>query len=66
MNPTSLLQRANARLGGWLDRLQSLALLAARLYVSGVFLVSGYLKWSAWESTLSLFEDEYRVPWLRA
>lgn len=64
MNPLSLLMRFDACVGVILDHSQSLALLAARLYVSWVFLVSGYLKWSAWESTLSLFEEEYRVPLL--
>lgn len=44
--------------------LQSPALLAARLYVSAVFLKSGYLKFSSWESTLGLFRDEYHVPLL--
>jgi putative oxidoreductase len=39
-------------------------LLAARLYVSSVFLKSGYLKFSSWESTLGLFRDEYHVPLL--
>jgi putative oxidoreductase len=38
--------------------------LATRLYVSWVFLHSGWLKISAWDQTLSLFEDEYRVPLL--
>jgi putative oxidoreductase len=38
--------------------------LATRLYVSWVFLKSGWLKISAWDQTLSLFEDEYRVPLL--
>jgi putative oxidoreductase len=32
--------------------------------VSWVFLKSGWLKISAWDQTLSLFEDEYRVPLL--
>src|SRR4029453_841814 len=36
--------------------------LATRVYVSWVFLKSGYLKISDWGQTLSLFHDEYRVP----
>lgn len=47
-----------------LDQLQSLFALATRLYVGWVFLKSGYLKISAWETTLSLFRDEYHVPLL--
>jgi putative oxidoreductase len=38
--------------------------LATRLYVSWVFLKSGWLKISDWGQTLSLFETEYRVPLL--
>jgi putative oxidoreductase len=37
---------------------------ATRLYVSWQFLKSGYLKISSWETTLSLFRDEYHVPLL--
>ena len=49
------------------DLLASLAApfaLATRLYVSWQFLKSGYLKISSWDSTLSLFRDEYHVPLL--
>jgi putative oxidoreductase len=38
--------------------------LLTRIYVSWVFLKSGYLKISDWGSTLALFEYEYRVPLL--
>src|SRR5262245_64080379 len=38
--------------------------LATRVYVSWVFLKSGYLKISDWGQTLALFHDEYRVPLL--
>jgi putative oxidoreductase len=48
----------------WLAALYSPFALATRLYVSWVFLHSGWLKISAWDQTLSLFEDEYRVPLL--
>jgi putative oxidoreductase len=48
----------------WLDLLYSPFALATRLYVSWVFLHSGWLKISAWDQTLSLFEDEYHVPLL--
>jgi putative oxidoreductase len=47
-----------------LDMLQPAFALASRVYVSWVFLKSGYLKVSDWESTLALFEYEYRVPLL--
>jgi putative oxidoreductase len=35
-----------------------------RLAVAGVFLRAGLLKIQSWESTLALFRDEYRVPFL--
>jgi putative oxidoreductase len=44
--------------------LQPLVALAARLYVSWQFLQSGYIKFTSWSSTLSLFRDEYHTPWL--
>ncbi|WP_421280495.1 DoxX family protein [Aeromonas taiwanensis] len=39
-------------------------LLLARLWVASVFLCSGWLKLGSWDSTLYLFEFEYRVPLL--
>jgi len=45
-----------------LDTLAPLYLLAARLYVAKVFMLSGWLKFSRWDSTLALFENEYHVP----
>jgi putative oxidoreductase len=50
--------------GRLLDRLQPLALLAARLYIADVFIRSGWLKLTAWEQTVELFTSEYRVPLL--
>jgi putative oxidoreductase len=44
--------------------LQSLLLLATRLYVSWQFLKSGWLKLADWETTLFLFEEEYHTPLL--
>ena len=44
------------------DRLQPLALLAARLYVARIFIQSGLVKISDWGATLALFHDEYKVP----
>ncbi|WP_372881075.1 DoxX family protein [Psychromonas sp.] len=39
-----------------------LLLLFTRLWVANVFLKSGYLKITTWDSTLYLFEEEYQVP----
>ncbi|SRR6266481_862139 len=36
--------------------------LAVRLYVSSVFFRSGLVKIQSWDSTVSLFENEYAVP----
>ena len=55
-------------LGGWarrsLDTLAPLADLGVRLFVAGVFFQSGLTKIANWESTVSLFENEYAVPLL--
>jgi len=47
-----------------LDAIQPLFLLATRAYVSWVFLKSGILKFTSWDTTLFLFENEYRTPLL--
>jgi len=47
-----------------LETLQPLALLAARLYLAQVFLLSGLTKLRDWDVTLALFADEYHVPLL--
>ena len=59
----TLIQRALA-VTSLVDRLQPVALLALRLYVSLVFLRSGLVKISDWSATLALFHDEYKVPLL--
>ena len=46
------------------SHLQSLALLAARLFVAQVFWLSGLTKIRDWSSTIALFENEYHVPFL--
>lgn len=46
------------------SHLQSLALLAARLYLAQVFFLSGLTKLRDWSSTLALFNDVYQVPLL--
>jgi putative oxidoreductase len=52
------------RVIGWLEALQPVALLAARLVVAQAFFLSGLTKLRSWETTLALFEDEYHVPLL--
>jgi len=47
-----------------LERTQPLAQLAARLYVAQVFFQSGLTKLGHWDSTLALFQEEYKVPLL--
>lgn len=47
-----------------LDALQSVVLVCARLYVASVFWASGHEKLRDWGSTLALFHDEYKVPFL--
>jgi putative oxidoreductase len=53
---------------GWLDRLGRMPLsihqLLFRLGIASVFLKAGMVKISSWESTVALFRDEYRVPFL--
>ena len=54
----------NSPLARLLNKLQAPFALASRVYVSWVFLKSGYLKLADWEQTVALFEYEYRVPLL--
>jgi putative oxidoreductase len=64
MSAATAIVRANdaaARVASWLE---SPLLLAFRVYVAWQFLKSGWLKLSNWESTLYLFQEEYRVPLL--
>lgn len=56
--------RLPAPLEALVSQLQSLALLAARLYVAKIFFVSGLTKLHDWSSTLALFNDYYQVPLL--
>lgn len=62
---TTLLRLADTPLQ-WARRIepwaQSLALLAARLYLWQVFFTSGLTKVRDWEATLFLFAEEYHVP----
>lgn len=61
--PTPL-RRAHDTFVALAEALQPLALLAARLFVARVFLLSGLTKLRDWETTLALFTDEYHVPLL--
>ena len=47
-----------------LDSLQPLAALLARLYMAQVFFLSGLTKLRDWGTTVALFTDEYKVPFL--
>ena len=47
-----------------LDALQPPAALLARLYVAYVFFLSGLTKLRDWGTTVALFTDEYKVPFL--
>lgn len=42
----------------------SLVQLACRLAIAGVFLRAGLQKLSGWHTTIALFTDEYKVPFL--
>ncbi len=59
-----LQQRLWITLHQWLSLLQSPALLAARAYVAYVFFISGLTKIRDWGTTVALFTDEYKVPFL--
>jgi len=56
--------RTYTRFVHFLNALHSPFALLVRLYVSWVFLKSGWLKLQDWGQTLSLFESEYKVPLL--
>ena len=47
-----------------LDKMRSLLLLGTRWWVSWQFLQSGWLKVTNWDTTLTLFTEEYHVPLL--
>lgn len=55
---------AGATAAAWLDRLQPLVLLGARLAVAVPFLRSGIAKAGDFDNTVFLFTEEYRVPLL--
>jgi putative oxidoreductase len=45
-----------------LDNFQSLTLLATRFYVAWQFWKAGWIKITTWDTTLILFQNEYKVP----
>jgi putative oxidoreductase len=55
---------AYVRAEAWIDKLQSVAALAIRLYLANVFIASALTKIRDWSITLALFENEYHVPLL--
>ncbi len=55
---------ARATIGALESYLAPLLDLAIRVYLAYVFFVSGLTKIQSWDSTLSLFENEYAVPLL--
>jgi putative oxidoreductase len=63
-NLLNLQQRFWLPLSQWLSFLQSPALWVARIYVAYVFFASGLTKLRDWETTVALFTDEYKVPFL--
>jgi putative oxidoreductase len=56
------LHRWHDALARILDTLRSPLLLATRVWVAWQFLKSGWLKLTNWDTTILLFESEYRVP----
>jgi len=62
MNFLLMLTAAHTALARLLDHFRSLVLLGTRFYVGWQFWKSGWLKVSAWSTTLDLFRTEYHVP----
>ena len=59
----NLFQRIGSQ---WSNKTTPIAELLLRLYVAKIFFMSGLSKTRDWEMTISLFTDEYQVPWLSA
>jgi putative oxidoreductase len=62
MNIAAAIGRPLGVLNKFLDAFQPLVALGARCWVSWQFLKSGMLKLQDWETTLFLFQEEYRTP----
>ena len=63
-SPAARVAALYAKAADLLQAASPLADLALRLYVANVFWISGLAKVQSWETTLQLFEYEYRVPLL--
>lgn len=61
---TGYIYTLGCRLIGSACWLQAAALLAVRLWIAEIFFMSGLTKIKSWATTISLFEDEYKVPLL--
>jgi putative oxidoreductase len=59
---TKLVQWLIIKPAAVLQRLQDVLALGLRWYVGWQFFKAGWLKLNAWDSTLYLFQYEYRVP----
>jgi putative oxidoreductase len=64
MNSIIGVVRLHRAIATFLNVFQSFMLLWVRFYVSWQFTKSGWLKLTSWDSTVSLFRDEYQVPLL--
>lgn len=64
MSITSTITPFVAKARAWADSSGHVLDLGIRLYVAKVFFMSGLTKIASWDNTVSLFEDEYRVPLL--
>ena len=65
MNATVRLASIHTQITGFLDRyIGPLLDLAVRLWIADVFFQSGRTKLADWAITVSLFEDDYKVPLL--
>jgi putative oxidoreductase len=45
----------------WVEKLYPYLAFISRIYLASVFIPSGYLKYTSWQSTLFLFSHEYQV-----
>jgi putative oxidoreductase len=66
MNLTTLKSfwQTNNPLIQWVNNLRNPFLLLSRVYVAQVFFMSGLTKINDWGTTVALFTDEYKVPFL--
>jgi|SRR5580700_5135706 putative oxidoreductase len=64
MNALLKVVSLHAGLARLLNHLSSLTLLVTRFYVGWQFTKSGWIKYTSWDTTTYLFENEYHVPLL--